>query len=153
VGGAALGEKILDAALDCFEGKSGSSNKKPRLPVLIPGADTWQTTKHIQDAITMNAAWAVLTRADHPASTSSRRWISTDARCKGISSKSSWCDEYPFFTSLEGGPGASLKIVPAFEQQRQGGKLSRFYGKCKVAKGTKYFVAPTILAPVTTWRC
>jgi hypothetical protein len=33
------------------------------------------------------------------------------------------CDEYPFYTTVEGGPGASLRDVPALENRAEGRAL------------------------------
>jgi hypothetical protein len=38
------------------------------------------------------------------------------------------CDEYPYASTLMGGPGASVAPVPPGEQNVQGGVLSGFYG-------------------------
>src|SRR5256885_478386 len=37
------------------------------------------------------------------------------------------CDEYPFASSTQGGAGAQALIVPAFENNAQGGALANFY--------------------------
>ena len=39
------------------------------------------------------------------------------------------CDEYPFASTAEGGPGAHKSCVVAFEDRLQGGKLGRFMKK------------------------
>lgn len=40
------------------------------------------------------------------------------------------CDEFPFYTTVEGGPGASLVNIAAPDNQTQGNQLSQFYTKC-----------------------
>ena len=107
------------------------------------------TQKH---AIGMNPRWANLHRAT---GSGSRRWYKSDPACAG-SSLLMWCDEYPFYTSLEGGPGASLRLVPATEQTSQGGKLSAFSAACKVIahdpREGAFGVVPGRM-PTTTWTC
>lgn len=62
------------------------------------------------------------------------------------------CDEYPFFTSAEGGPGASLQLVPDLEQNIQGGYLRAFYSAC-LPVGRQFRVEPRPSNPTTTYRC
>lgn len=105
------------------------------------------------DAQASNPAWSVLTRAEHPDSTTNRAWYSGDSRCAGEVGDALSCDEYPFFTSRQGGPGASLDLVPGWEQNRQGGFLRNFYAACGVGQGDDYVVAPMPSQPTTTVRC
>jgi hypothetical protein len=119
----------------------------------MPGGDTPETTAHIVDALSSNAGWSVLTRAEHPDSTSNRRWYQGDSRCAGEVGDALSCDEYPFYTSRQGGPGASLRLVPGWEQDKQGGFLSAFYGACGIGQGDDYVVAPMPSQPTTTFTC
>ena len=50
------------------------------------------------------------------------------------------CDEYPFASSLQGGAGAQALIVPAFENNAQGGALAQFYLANGIVNGTAYNV-------------
>lgn len=117
----------------------------------MPGGDTPETTAHIVDALRSQPA--LLTRAAHPASTSSRAWYQGDPRCAGSPRDAMSCDEYPFFTSLQGGPGASLRLVPGWEQNRQGGYLRNFYATCGIAEGEDFLVGPMPSAATTTFTC
>ena len=123
------------------------------MPVFMPGADTEDTTQHIVDALAANPSWAVLTKASHPASTSRRTWFASDPRCAGETGDGLSCDEYPFFTTLQGGPGASLRLVPGREQSRQGGYMKNFYAQCNISEGDDFVVAPVPTQPTTTWTC
>lgn len=51
------------------------------------------------------------------------------------------CDEYPFASSVEGGAGAQIMLVPAQENQRQGGLLANFYQQNNVVNGTGFTVS------------
>ena len=123
------------------------------LPVFMPGGDTPDTTAHIVDALASNPGWSVLTRAEHPDSTTNRTWYQGDERCAGEVGDALSCDQYPFYTSRQGGPGASLRLVPGWEQNRQGGFLRNFYAACGIGQGDNYAVAPMPSQPATTFRC
>ncbi len=51
------------------------------------------------------------------------------------------CDEYPFFSTVQGGSAniragsVSLRYVPLGEQNSQGGTMSRFYSSCQLTTG------------------
>lgn len=123
------------------------------LPVFMPGGDTPNTTAHIVDALSSNSGWSVLTRASHLDSTTSRQWYRGDSRCAGEVGDALSCDEYPFHKSRQGGPGASSRLVPGWEQDKQGGFLSAFYGACGIGQGENYVVAPMPSQPTTTFAC
>ncbi|MGH9223344.1 MAG: NucA/NucB deoxyribonuclease domain-containing protein [Acidimicrobiales bacterium] len=123
------------------------------LPVFMPGGDTPDTTAHLVDALSSNPAWSVLTWAEHPDSTTNRQWYRGDSRCAGSPGDGLSCDEYPFYTSRQGGPGASLRLVPGWEQDKQGGFLSAFYGACGIGQGDSFVVDPMPSLPTTTFRC
>ena len=82
------------------------------LAVFMPGGDTPETTAHVVDALSSNPGWSVLTRASHPDSTTSRLWYQGASRCAGSPGDALPCDEYAFFTSRQGGPGASPRLGP-----------------------------------------
>jgi RHS repeat-associated protein len=77
---------------------------------------------------------SVLTRTTNPTLITSNRDIAT----RGFNIISP--DEYPFASTLEGGFGAQVKIVPLKEQQIQGGVLSSFYMKNSIQNGDKFLV-------------
>jgi hypothetical protein len=56
------------------------------------------------------------------------------------------CDEYPFASAAEGGPGSSLMLVAQRHNRKQGGTLSRFYNFCGLSNGDptniNYVVVP-----------
>jgi hypothetical protein len=90
----------------------------------------------------------------------SRAWLATQPACMGnvawLSGR--WCDEYPFASAEEGGAGrASVALMPAIEQMIQGGKLSAFYGLCKVTPNVGpdngFAVGPAPFMPTTLWVC
>lgn len=71
------------------------------------------------------------------------------------------CDEYPFYSTKEGGRGASLRLVPKAEQDLQGGLIGGFggfYTQCDIDDNDSYAVIPLVAGTVppgtpTFWRC
>ena len=60
--------------------------------------------------------------------------------CRGWRGPGS-CDEYPFASTIEGGPGkASIAGVPVQEQRRQGGDLLAFYRRHRIGNGDAFVV-------------
>ena len=60
--------------------------------------------------------------------------------CRGWRGPGS-CDEYPFASTYEGGPGkASIAGVPLREQRRQGGDLAGFYRRHRLGNGDAFVV-------------
>ena len=49
-------------------------------------------------------------------------------------------DEYPFASTLEGGEGADVKLVPIQEQRIQGGVINGFYSKNNMNPGDCFYV-------------
>jgi hypothetical protein len=50
------------------------------------------------------------------------------------------CDEYPFASSLQGGAGAVVRLVPIRENSIQGGVLAAFYRRHRIGHGGCYIV-------------
>jgi hypothetical protein len=60
--------------------------------------------------------------------------------CRGWRGPGS-CDEYPFASTVEGGPGkASIAGVPLPEQRLQGGDLAAFYRRHRIGNGDAFVV-------------
>ncbi len=104
-------------------------------PVFFPGADAGYAALHDAQAIAERPEWAKLTYisgADKRASGVEARWYTlaanrTPACPPKPAERGKNCDEYPFFTTVEGGPGASLQEVPADENRAEGSALRRMY--------------------------
>ena len=70
-----------------------------------------------------------------------RNWYSGQPECIG-SSRQSFCDEFPYANTLEGGPRnhpgrVSLRLVPGKEQSSQGGRLKSFFGACGIKTSSR----------------
>lgn len=116
--------------------------RKPSMPIFIVGADVNEAAQHDFDAIFGHAgkamaphpAWAVLnyaSRKDKIAAQQPLRWYRNDVACKdktGIELGLD-CDEYPYFSTEQGGkpavPKPSLRPIDSDENQKEGRLLSR----------------------------
>ncbi len=111
----------------------------------------------------MNPAWVLLDR-DVP-NKSGSGWYANTPPCDG-SPEGRHCDEYPFFSTTQGGPGANLKYVDPTDNIVQGRRLRGFYDDtdnpavgglhgCNVAVGNPFLAIPLPdgINVNTTWAC
>ena len=141
-------------ALSTFTALQGPDpcNVKGKANMFYPGGDTPETTRHIADAIATGQK-ALLHRGPR-ISWNYRATLACAGNVAWLTGL--WCDEYPFATSKEGGPGASTRLVPAGEQMLQGGYLAAFYGACAITTSPPddaYAVGPVPISPQTLWVC
>lgn len=152
---ACVGSAVLSALAD-DHGIAGKCDVT-KAHMLFPGKDTPDTTDHIRDAIASNRSWSFLTRGDNGVS---RGWYRNDPRCQSNDESTAgyWCDEYPFYATREASRASSLRLVPAWEQRRQGGLLSAFFRVCDVKRNhpnrarSGFGVQPVGL-PGPSWVC
>jgi Deoxyribonuclease NucA/NucB len=121
---------LVGLVLDALTGKDG----RERLPVFVVDAKrTPAIAGHIR------AAQA----AGKPALLHRVVPVPRDRRpgaCRGWRGPGS-CDEYPFASTYEGGPGkASIAGVPLREQRRQGGDLLAFYRRHRIGNSDAFVV-------------
>lgn len=122
--------------------------------VYLPGTDARQTTDHIVEAIKGHPNWASLV---YGSNSSPPQWYRGDPSCAG-SNLQNYCDEYPFYSTKQGGRGASLKVVPVAGQVIQRTSLSSMYRnpQCGMVYDDpvlgKFLVIPG-LTPITTYYC
>lgn len=147
-------EPILNGQLPC-----------ERLPVFYPGSSwtdggttkvTTESTKHDYEAITGGRP-AVLSYATDPY-IAPKGWYSNQPECSGSTGGNTGmdCDEYPYRSTVEGGPGASLKPVPSSDNQAEGRALESMYEACGLhVLGERFAVAPMNQpdAPPTFYLC
>lgn len=143
-------------------------------PIYLPGSDLPATTAHRARAIyTQNPDWAFLTyeskavkRAYVP-----RSWYSNEQDCAGASAPSTACDEFPNYSSVQGGPAkpgvrvrASLEVLPADQNSTEGNRYGGFITSCGLQSapddsgasgGDDFLVIPMSFdgAPPTGWIC
>ncbi len=130
--------------------------------IFLPGLNVFQAAQHDAEAIVSNPAWVKLTRGQVPGVNAG--WYSRDSRCFGTLPTATACDEYPYFSTVQGGPGASLKTIDAAQNSLEGTRLNQFYAvsRCNVPQGASFLVIPTVLpvadestavGPPTFWVC
>lgn len=114
-------------------------------PIFVSGTDNpAEASEHDVEAIAQHPQWTVLTFGSNG---SSRGWYSGRAECQtGDTSEKLDCDEYPFFSTKEGGskatPTPSLKLISRTSNRSQGSYLSQFYANCKIEEGDRFIVLP-----------
>lgn len=138
----------LDIARACLEGEDeidgGSEEECQSTPIFVTGADVREATDHDLDAIVDHPEWFRLTR--DVTNKSGSGWYQNQYPCTATPSTDQ-CDEYPFFSSQQGGPNQvvapSLRNIIARDNTMQGSRLSGFYSTCGVAApGGVFLVAP-----------
>jgi hypothetical protein len=153
------GQGILEASID-------GQFPCDALAILLPGSDFPTTTTHDWQAIVgggasnSNPAWVRLhyeSQADKISSGLSRSWFSSEPECEGLAGTGKSCDEYPFYASTEGGPGASLEPVPTSDNSGAGSRYGVFVRTCGLSSElhTPFLVVPMAFAgaPPTTHFC
>jgi hypothetical protein len=122
---------LVSLLLDALGGEGG---RERRLPVFVVDAKrTPAIAAHIRAAQAAGKP-AILHRISP---------IPRDRRpgaCRGWRGPGS-CDEYPFASTYEGGPGrSSIAGVPPSEQATQGGDLIGFYTRNRIGDGDAFVV-------------
>lgn len=145
-----------------------ATNPCRNLPVYMPGGEIPQATQHRLDAITGNPARALLHawpgRPQRPAVGPKRDWYVGVDPCikpypRGPDEQEQNCDEFPNWSTLEGGPGASLRVINGNENSSEGTSLRHFVAQdrcllsASLAKGEAFLVVPMPEATRTTWTC
>jgi hypothetical protein len=132
------------------------------MPIFFTGTDVQEATNHDYDVIQAHPELMQLTYVNTSEKTSRERgdWGEVTP-CKGLTGfgTDKQCDEYPFFSTEEGYPGAmpDLRPISSRENSSQGGSLSQFYRGCSSLRssergspGRKYLVIPWVL-PTMSW--
>jgi hypothetical protein len=124
---------LVSLLLDALTGDQGH-DRKQRLPVfVVDSRRTPAIAAHIRAAQAAGKP-AILHRV------SPRPADRRPGACRGWRGPGS-CDEYPFASTVEGGPGkASIAGVPLWEQRRQGGDLLAFYRANRIGNGDAFVV-------------
>lgn len=96
--------------------------------------------------------WQILTRATSPTGSPTRGWYKNSPYyCQGSSSASppTGCDEWPWYRTAQGGPGAHLRVIDGAENSNGGSDLGSFYATCNVSVNTVFLVVPLSAAQIT----
>lgn len=141
-------------------------------PIFFPGADYPEATEHIDDAIDLNPARSVLNykpRAEVRDSGLAVRWYNSQPECNTAARAAAEaqrpnveldCDEYPFYSSAQSGPGASLRIISAADNRGLGNRYGAFANSPACKPRVKEARLPFLVVPVepslgvpTGWIC
>ena len=118
------------------------------LPIFASGdLDVPQATQHDIEALLHYPPWVKLNYENAETKTG-RGWYNALSVCDEEPPRIRNCDEFPFFSTEQGGgsaqPRPSLKLINATQNKRQGGKLARFYDACgvNIGKGRPFLSIP-----------
>jgi hypothetical protein len=152
----------LDIARSCLRREAAAdrdgATECRSLPIFISGQDVREAADHDLEALGVtndpdllanaHPAWVLLNyqpAADNPSYTG---WYRYRAPCNEPTPPDSDCDEYPFYSSLQGGhlavPTPSLKYIDRTHNRRQGGKYSAFLTTCTVAPDEAFLAIPVL---------
>jgi len=133
-------------ALQCID--LGVAEECEDMPIFAPGDNVREAAQHDLDAITLvNSAWVQLNRSTSPPVGDG--WYASTPPCVTGTYVGSThqCDEYPFQSTSQAGPGASLRVIDGPDNVNEGGYLSLFYTQCGVGDGEPYLVLPIPTQP------
>ncbi|GLY20038.1 hypothetical protein Kisp01_70520 [Kineosporia sp. NBRC 101677] len=135
--------------------------------IFFPGSNAGGAAIHDRDVISANPETAWLTyRSPEDRDTIDgvphdwymRAGLVTDRRCVDAPAGDDLdCDEYPFYSTMEGGPGkGSLRLVPFSENRSEGASLKNMQNDdaCNMATrtwgsgSTQYLVVPVAVPPI-----
>lgn len=123
--------------------------------MFVHGSDYREQTEHVKFAIALGHSSSLRRRADE----ASRAWLNDFKKpgkvCHDTSGQKD-CDEYPYASTLEGGPGASLRLIAACQNRGCGARLGWFYRICNVPMGAaaeSFLVLPLIESPISGGIC
>lgn len=147
-----------------------------RTPIFAPGDDVREAAEHDWDAISSHEPWLKLTHASREEKAAdgytNRKWYDKymvecpSPRPVRADGSLTACDEYPFFTTDEGGEKLgdtkqrpSLKIINRTHNSMEGTRLQGFQNVCRLgeappkSEGRKYLVVPILVGqiPTTSW--
>ena len=118
------------------------------------GLFTPEATRHDRDAIMGFPIWALVTKGpnaeapDGSEAQAARRWYRNLPQCRAAL-KGQDCDEYPFYSTIQGGPArdgfpaGDIRPINAGDNRAQGASLNGFYqGSCNVSNGVNFLVLP-----------
>jgi hypothetical protein len=119
-----------------------NENACKTMPVFMPGKDVYEAAEHDFEAIAAGKT-ALLNRATRAEKEANNIFRAT---C-GTPGDGLDCDEYPFYATVEGGPGASLKPLNSADNRKEGRLLGWFYSECGVTTQRREFLAIPIVIP------
>lgn len=149
-------------------------NKRPcegGIDIFLPGSSQPNVTLHDAYALATTPTWIRLNYVSQRdrRKTLTRGWYNTHVPCNdktGVTVLDPSCDEFPFFSTAQAGPGASLRWINLTENVNAGARLGNMVVACGMTSGgpvpaaqnlngSPFLVIPlvTALAPPTTYIC
>ena len=148
-------------SLSALPGMGSLSSDCRTMPIFSPGSDVQAAAEHDFEAIMGNPLWTYLDYLNSAETDlTMREWYLTDPRCGPYPSGTEACDEYPYWVSEQGGPGASLKMIVGLDNSNEGIRLNGFATVCLIKSAPihsperKFLVIPlpgNFAPPTTAW--
>lgn len=115
-------------------------------PIFASGqSDYPQATNHDIAAIAAYSPSARLNYLPSSLQTGSRNWYTGSPACTPVPTRRS-CDEYPFYSSVQGGPNStplpSLALIDTTQNSGQGGRYGNFVTSCHMSSGDAFLFVP-----------
>lgn len=132
-------------------GQSEDVNNCDVMPIFAPGNDVTAAAAHDWDAETTGPTLRPM-QLQYGYSAENgwyKGWQDPSNPCLLKYAPSQNCDEYPFRSTTAGGPDsdppASLRVINAEDNMREGRQLRMFYAKCGIKTGIPFLVVPTTI--------
>ncbi|MBT0774319.1 hypothetical protein KIH74_35585 [Kineosporia sp. J2-2] len=105
-------------------------------PIFVTANEAREATRHDISALSVrdgHPEWAKLNYLTKP---KNPQWYAREPECAGKRSRAWHCDEFPFWSTLQGGgdahPRPSLRIIKGADNIVQGNRLGSFIRRCKL---------------------
>ena len=129
-------------------------------PIFASGNDVPESTDHDIEALAYWPPWVSLNYRHSDETPGERDWMNAEDECQGRISGVTSCDEYPFWSSMQGGPFAvkqpHLKLISFSDNERQGSRYGNFVVNCQMSTGDAFLgipLAPELGIPTQTRVC
>lgn len=114
--------------------------------IFISGGDKpEEASEHDLEAMKTNPTWVHLNYLQ-PEDRGNRHWYSSEPECTTNVVADTDCDEFPFFSTLQGEgkavPRPSLKRISSSSNRSQGAFLSHYYQRCQFSAGHDFYFIP-----------
>jgi hypothetical protein len=136
-----IAERCIRDVMDSGETEAEGVDNCEKLPIFLSGSDVPSATDHDLTALAGYPQWVKLnyeSAAVKEERGEKRNWYVGLGGCSGRDPTGTHCDEYPFYASKQGGPGAlrmpSLEYVNKTDNEKQGGRYGNFVSSCKMAE-------------------
>jgi hypothetical protein len=160
-----------DVANQCLflHWRAGMSGKDDcgRLPIFASGNDVPEATVHDLKALAFsfrrlppNAQWVRLNYRHQDLTPGDRYWMNAEDECQGRVPGVTACDEYPFWSTMQGGPESiprpHLKLIDFIDNRDQGLRYGNFIQRCHMNTGDPFLgipLPPALGIPTQTKIC